>query len=125
VICYRQIHRGSFLKPGATSVWRILYPLHEIVIHIFTKAHILFCLPFARYTLVFYFLVWPVSSLLSVHNKYNISNNNKGNGKQIKNSTMKYSNRGGSPWPMSLGGPQAKRGKKRVCTLSKANRPTL
>jgi hypothetical protein len=41
---------GSFLKPGATSVWRILYPLPEIVIHIFTKAHILFCLPCSRYT---------------------------------------------------------------------------
>jgi hypothetical protein len=35
-------HQG--LKPGATSVWTFLYPLHEIVIHIFTKAHILFCL---------------------------------------------------------------------------------
>jgi hypothetical protein len=46
---------GSFLKPGATSVWRIVYPIHEIVIHIFTKAHIWFCLPFARYTLVFLF----------------------------------------------------------------------
>ena len=43
----------SFLKPGATYVWRIAYPLHEIVIHIFTKAHILFCLPWSRYTLVF------------------------------------------------------------------------
>jgi hypothetical protein len=45
---------GSFLKPKATSVWIILYPLHEIVIHIFTKAHILFCLPCSRYTLVFF-----------------------------------------------------------------------
>jgi hypothetical protein len=43
---------GSFLKPGAT-VWRILYPLHEIVIHIFTKEHILFCFSCSRYTLVF------------------------------------------------------------------------
>jgi hypothetical protein len=44
---------GSFLKPGATSVWRILYPLHEFVIHILTKAHIWFCLPCSRYTLFF------------------------------------------------------------------------
>jgi hypothetical protein len=43
---------GSSMKSGATSVWRIWYP-HEIVIHIFTKAHILFCLPCSRYTLVF------------------------------------------------------------------------
>jgi hypothetical protein len=49
---------GSSMKSGATSVWRILYP-HEIVIHIFTKAHILFCLPCSRYTLVFS-LVWLV-----------------------------------------------------------------
>jgi hypothetical protein len=55
---------GSFVKHGATSVWRILYPLHEIVIHIFTKAHILFCLPCSRYTLVF-FLVWLVGPLIS------------------------------------------------------------
>ena len=55
---------GTFLKPGATSVWRISYPPHEIVIHIFTKAHILFCLPCSRYTLVF-FLVWLVGPLVS------------------------------------------------------------
>ena len=54
---------GSFLKPGATSVWRILYPLHEIVIHIFTKAHILFCLPCSRYTLLW--LVGPLNSWAS------------------------------------------------------------
>ena len=30
--------------------------------------------------------------------------------------------RGGDPGPMSLGGPQAKRGKTRGCTLSKANK---
>ena len=55
---------GSFLKLGATSIWRILYPLHEIVIHIFAKAYILFCLPCSRYTLVF-FLVWLVGPLNS------------------------------------------------------------
>ena len=46
------------------SLWRILYPLHEIAIHIFTKAHILFCLLCSRYTLVF-FLVWIVGHLNS------------------------------------------------------------
>jgi hypothetical protein len=55
---------GSFLKPGATSVWRILFSLHEIVIHIFKKAHILFCLPCSRYTLGF-FLVWRVGRINS------------------------------------------------------------
>ena len=29
---------GSFLKPGATSMRRILYLLHEIVIHVFKKS---------------------------------------------------------------------------------------
>ena len=54
---------GSFLKSEAISVWRILYPLHEMVIQIFTKAHILFCLPCSRYTLVFFLvsLVGPLN----------------------------------------------------------------
>jgi hypothetical protein len=59
-ICFWKSLVGPFLKPGATSVWRIVFPLHEIVIHMFKKAHILFCLPCSRYSLVF-FLVWHFS----------------------------------------------------------------
>jgi hypothetical protein len=51
---YASHYWAPFWNLGATSVWRIVYPLHEIVIHIFTKAHILFCLPCSRYTFVFF-----------------------------------------------------------------------
>ena len=40
----------------------------------------------------------------------------------IKIRNTRPTERGGQPGPMSLGGPQAKRGKKPGCTLSKANK---
>ena len=60
------IYKSKIIKYMYTVTEKLLYTIKGPmkVIHIFTKAHILFCLPCSRYTLVFFF-VWLVGPLNS------------------------------------------------------------
>ena len=60
------IYKSKIIKYMYTVTEKLLYTIKGPmkVIHIFTKAHILLCLPCSRYTLVF-FLVWLVGPLNS------------------------------------------------------------